>query len=79
MVLILSTIILSQQNVWIVLNQDFVEKQETPKTNLNEFFYVGNVAGRDVTINNITANIYLQALEIAIKESNDLQIIKRKI
>ncbi len=39
---------------------------------------VGNVAGRDITINNITANIYLHALEIAIEKSEDIPDNQKK-
>ena len=55
----------------IVTSESVHNKSETT---IHQVFKgeVGNVAGRDFTINNITANIYLNALEIAIEKSEDI-------
>ncbi len=56
----------------------FIKIKKSTETNVNQFFYAGNVAGRDFTINNITANIYLQALELAIEKSDDIPNNQKK-
>jgi hypothetical protein len=55
----------------ITSESSFHDKSETT---IHQVFKgeVGNVSGRDFTINNITTNIYLNALEKAIEKSDDI-------
>lgn len=65
---------LEHKEVKLIPESEFLKKQDVSPININQNFHgdVENVAGRDISITNITADVYLHALQRAIADSKDI-------
>ena len=66
--------IILKKSIPQIPKSEFYEKLEKSEPLIHQEFHgeVGNVSGRDITINNVTTTIYLNALEDAIAKSDDI-------
>lgn len=71
---------LEHKEVLLVPKSEYLESQKTVESSIHQEIHgnVGSVAGRDITINNIKANIYLEAIAKAIDDSDDIPTDKKK-